>query len=278
MPQQIIKSHTKQIHFFAEPLPGLPPLKMVLIEGGKFMMGSPDGEIDRRSTESPQHEVTVPSFFMGEYLITQAQWAAVAQKMPAVKRQLKLRPAYFKDKDFNPVESIDWFDAVEFCDRLTIYSQRQYRLPSEAEWEYACRAGSQQPFHFGETISTDLANYDGTDNTDGSWSGSYGQGEKGIHRKATTPVNTFLPNANGLYDMHGNVWEWCLDHWHNTYEGAPIDGSAWLSDRENPSYVIRGGSWNNIPRYCRSATRNINPDTNSYVIGFRVMCEIPRTS
>lgn len=241
-------------------------------------MGSPDSEIDRRTNESPQHEVTVHSFFMGEYLVTQAQWAAVAQKIPAVKKQLKPRPAHFKDRDMNPVESIDWFDAVEFCDRLTIYSKRQYRLPSEAEWEYACRAGSNQPFHFGETISTDLANYNGTDATDGRWSGSYGRGEKGIYRKATTPVNTFRPNANGLYNMHGNVWEWCLDHWHDSYEGAPIDGSAWLSDQEKSSHIIRGGSWINEPRNCRSATRfNDFPVYSDLGIGFRVVCEIPRT-
>jgi formylglycine-generating enzyme required for sulfatase activity len=276
MPQQLIKPHTKQIHFFAEPLPDLPPLNMVLIEGGNFMMGSPENEIDRRPTEGPQHEVTVPSFFMSEYLVTQAQWAAVAQKIPAVKRRLQPQPARFENREMNPVEKVSWLEAVEFCDRLTTYSNRQYRLPSEAEWEYACRAGSKQAFHFGETISTDLANYNGTDST---WSGSYGRGEKGIYRQTTTPVNTFPPNANGLYDMHGNVWEWCLDHWHDNYEGAPIDGSSWLSDNKSPRYVTRGGSWFNNPRDCRSATRNIiNPEDSSSEIGFRVVCEIPRTS
>jgi formylglycine-generating enzyme required for sulfatase activity len=278
MPQQIIKPNTKQIHFFAEPLLNLPPLNMVLIESGKFMMGSPDNEIDRRTSESPQHEVTIPSFFMSEYLVTQAQWAAVANKIPSVSRKLRSEPSGFKNRDVNPVERITWFEAVEFCDRLSAYTKRKYRLPSEAEWEYACRAGSEKAFHFGETISTDLANYDGTDDAGGNWSGAYGRGEKGIHRQETTPVNTFRPNANGLYDMHGNVWEWCLDHWHDNYEGAPIDGSAWLSTNEETTYVIRGGSWNDEPRNCRSATRNnYDPEYSDFFIGFRVVCEIPRT-
>ncbi len=278
MPQLQIKNHTTEIHFFSELLPTISePLNMVLIEGGTFQMGSPETEIDQRETESPQHNVTVPSFFMSAYLITQAQWSQVAQ-LPKVNRDLKHQPSRFENRAMNPVESINWYEAVEFCDRLAAHTKRKYRLPSEAEWEYACRAGSKEAFNFGKTTTTDVANYDGTDAADGKWSGSYGDGPKGIYRQKTTPVDQFLSNAYGLYDMHGNVWEWCLDHWHNNYQGAPTDGTAWLSLGENISYVIRGGSWDNGPQLCRSASRNdINPDDSSYIIGLRVVCEIPRT-
>jgi formylglycine-generating enzyme required for sulfatase activity len=275
-----IVKHAQKIHYFDEPLDrsnlAIKPMKMVLIVGGTFDMGSPETEIDRFERESPQHEVTVSSFFMSEFLIAQAHWIAVAQ-MPQIDIKLEDAPAYFKGTDL-PVENISWFEAVEFCERLSKHSGRTYRLPTEAEWEYACRAGSKTPFHFGETITTDLANYDGTDDPDGKWSGSYGRGSKGIYRQKTTPVDTFSPNAFGLYDMHGNVWEWCLDHWHDNYQGAPTDGRAWLSDDRNARRVLRGGSWSDFPRNCRSATRfNDSPDNRFNGIGFRVVCEIPRT-
>ena len=151
---------------------------------------------------------------------------------------------------------MSWYDALEFCDRLSRLSQRTYRLPTEAEWEYACRAGTETPFHFGETITTDLANYRGEDDTDepNEYPGHYGKEPKDEYRKATTPVTHFHPLANafGLCDMHGNMWEWCLDHWHNHYEGAATDGSAWLTEDKEKRRVIRGGSWDNSPKYCRS--------------------------
>jgi formylglycine-generating enzyme required for sulfatase activity len=288
MVQLSISKHPQKIHYFEESFhPSnlvIKPMKMVLILGGTFPMGSPETEIDsaeptlhkRFDTESPQHQVTVPSFFMSEFPICQAHWIAVAQ-MPQLECNLELAPAYFKGTD-RPVEQVNWFDAVEFCKRLSEYSGRTYRLPTEAEWEYACRAGTTKPFHFGETITTDLANYDGTDDADGKWSGSYGRGSKGIYRQETTPVDTFSPNAFGLYDMHGNVWEWCQDHWHDNYEGAPTDGSAWLSEDDNAYRVVRGGSWLYDPRYCRSATRYLySPVYRIYSFGFRVVCEIPRT-
>lgn len=145
-----------------------------------------------------------------------------------MNKELDADPSNFKG-DKRPVEQVSWYDAVEFCDRLTAHTKRAYSLPSEAEWEYACRAGTRTPFHFGETITTDLANYRGTDNEEYKWSGSYGPGPKGIYREQITEVGSFgVANAFGLYDMHGNVWEWCLDDWHDNYEGAPTDGSAWL--------------------------------------------------
>ena len=169
---------------------------------------------------------------------------------------------------------------MEFCARLEQHTKRPYRLPSEAEWEYACRAGTTTPFHFGETITTDLANYRGTDDDEQqNWSGSYGKGPKGEYRVETTPVDYFgVANGFGLCDMHGNVFEWCEDHWHSNYEGAPVDGSAWLSDDDTANRVIRGGSWYINPWTCRSAYRNIDaPAFTSNHIGFRVVCSAPRT-
>jgi formylglycine-generating enzyme required for sulfatase activity len=280
MAQLLIAKHSHKIHYFEEPLDRsnlvIKPMKMVLILGGTFDMGSPETEIDRFESESPQHSVNVRSFFMSEYPIVQAHWLTVAQ-MPQIDIKLEDAPAYFKGTD-RPVENISWFEAVEFCERLSKHSGRRYRLPTEAEWEYACRAGSTTPFHCGETITTDLANYRGTDYQDPNWSGVYGRGTKGIYREQTTPVDAFLPNAFGLYDLHGNVWEWCQDHWHHNYEGAPTDGSAWLSDDKNANRSLRGGSWGDFPRYCRSATRDdLTPDYRTYRLGFRVVCEIPRT-
>jgi formylglycine-generating enzyme required for sulfatase activity len=255
-------------------------LEMVLIPAGTFLMGSPEGEIDRYSNESPQHEVMVSEFWMGRYPVTQAQWRFVVG-LPQVERALEeADPSRFKGKT-RPVEQVSWLDATEFCARLSAYTGRLYRLPSEAEWEYACRAGTQTPFHFGETITTELANYRGTDEKESNWSGSYGEGPKGKYRKETTPVGEFgIANLFGLSDMHGNVWEWCEDHWHSNYEGAPMTGSPWLNlDASGTGKrVLRGGSWYYEPRSCRSATREFNEaggrDNDD---GFRVVCVVSRS-
>ncbi|NJM68082.1 MAG: formylglycine-generating enzyme family protein [Acaryochloris sp. RU_4_1] len=152
-------------------------------------------------------------------------------------------------------------------------------MPSETEWEYACRAGTSTPFHFGETITTALANYRGTDwDYEGTtYLGNYGSGPKGQYREQTTDVGSFPPNGFGLYDMHGNVWEWCLDTWHDNYTGAPTDGSAWI-DNDNDYRILRGGSWFSLPGGCRCANRLRGyPGYRSSSDGFRVALSAPRT-
>ena len=244
-------------------------LEMVLIPSGDFIMGAATKEVDRSSNEQPQHRVKIAQpFLIGRYPITQEQWRIVA-KFPQINRELKSDPSRFKG-NMQPVENVNWYEAVEFCDRLSKHTGREYRLPSEAEWEYACRAGTSTPFHFGETITTDLANYDGDP--------IYGEGVKGKFRGETTPVNQFgIANNFGLCDMHGNVREWCEDDWHSNYENAPKDGNAWLSE-ESSNKVICGGSWNGNPIDCRSASRyDGNPEDGSVNVGFRVVCMVPRT-
>ena len=253
---------------FTEDLGNGVGLEMLYIPGGRFWMGLPESEEKRFRDESPQHKVTVPAFYMGKYPVTQQQWLAVSF-LNDINRELKPMPSGFKG-DNHPVEQVSWEDAVEFCKRLSKCTGRRYRLPSEAEWEHACRAGTTTPFHFGETLTAELANYRATS--------TYGSGPKGKDRRQTTDVGSFPANAFGLHDMHGNVWEWCLDHWHENYEGAPIDGSAWVSDGESKKRVVRGGSWYNDPRGCRSAYRYYPYLVKrNHHTGFRVVCAAPRT-
>ncbi len=274
---------TKYVQTFTEKLGADVELTMVLIPDGKFLMGSLAEEEGHLSRESPQHEVTIPEpFFMGPHPITQAQWRRVAL-LPQIKRKLEPEPSSFKDEDDDlPVNTVSWLNAQEFCGRLSRYTKHSYRLPSEAEWEYACRAGTTTPFHFGETIDAQLANYEAQDwEYEGKiYPGKYGEGELGENRKQTTPVGSLgAANDFGLSDMHGNVWEWCEDDWHDSYENAPTDGSAWLdSKNKNNEKVLRGGSWSRNPHYCRSAYRNrYNTDDQDFNIGFRVVYAPART-
>ncbi|MEM9005499.1 MAG: SAV_2336 N-terminal domain-related protein [Cyanobacteria bacterium P01_F01_bin.86] len=254
---------------YVEQLPLKQSLEMVAIPKGKFMMGSPDNEPGRDDDESPQHEVKVPGFFMGRYPVTQAQWRAVVS-LSKVARDLEPDPSSFKG-DNKPVEKVSWLDAQEFCARLVQHTGREYRLPTEAEWEYACRAETTTPFHFGEMITTGVANYNG---------GAFEGGPERESRGKTLPVGELnVYNRFGLSDMHGNVYEWCEDHWHENYEGnLPTDGSAWVNEsaKEDKERVYRGGSWDAAPRDCRSAYRVfVSPDSRYNGIGFRVSCSAP---
>ncbi|MDJ0733305.1 MAG: SUMF1/EgtB/PvdO family nonheme iron enzyme [Nostocaceae cyanobacterium] len=248
--------------FFAEDLGNGVILEMVAIPGGNFTMGSPEDEPESMDNERPQHQVTIQPFFMGKFPVTQEQYEAIMGN----------NPSYFKGKK-RPVECVSWDDAVEFCARISKRTGKSYRLPSEAEWEYACRAGTTTPFSFGDTITTDLANYNGKY--------TYGLAPKGQYREQTTDVASFPANGFGLYDMHGNVWEWCEDSWHNNYQAAPVDGSAWISKSDNDYHVLRGGSWFNNPEVCRSASRFIDAwarRDDYFNVGFRVACGVGRTS
>jgi formylglycine-generating enzyme required for sulfatase activity len=254
-----------QVEGYREALGGGVALTMVTISAGSFRMGSPEDEPDRSDDEGPQHEVTLGSFFLAQTPITQAQWRAVAgwQKLG---RDLEPDPSRFKGAN-RPVEQVSWFDALEFCRRLSQRTGQRYGLPSEAQWEYACRAGSTTPFHFGATLTPELANYDGNY--------CYGNGPKGTYREQTIDVASFPANGWGLHDMHGNVLEWCEDHWHESYNFAPGDDQPWLipAAADDELRLLRGGSWNNYPRLCRSAFRNHGRPVNAdYGVGFRVVC------
>lgn len=237
--------------------------EMVAIPEGSFLMGSSEDEPERSDDESPQHQVTVSPFFMGRYPVNQAQWRVVAA-FSEVHKRLEPDPSRVKG-DNRPVESVSWYDALEFCNRLSMMTGCNYCLPSEAQWEYACRAGTTTPFHFGEMITTEVANYDGDF--------TYNGGPKGDDRGETTPVDHFgIANAFGLSDMHGNVQEWCLDNWHENYDKAPTDGSPWLSKDESSGRVLRGGSWISYPRDCRSAYRyTFSPRYVNNFVGFRLV-------
>ena len=235
------KRERRRAEFFKEDLGNNISLEMVSIPGGTFMMGAAQNEANASSDEYPQHPVNIAAFSMAKYPITQAQWEAIMGN----------NPSNFKGAN-RPVENVNWHQAQEFCQRLSQETGKTYRLPSEAEWEYACRAKTTTPFHFGETITADLANYE-------------------CNRNQTTDVGSFPPNAFGLYDMHGNVWEWCADPWHENYTGAPDNGSVWESGGNTQLRCVRGGSWFNYPDVCRSALRSTGrPDDFGNFLGFRV--------
>jgi formylglycine-generating enzyme required for sulfatase activity len=254
-----------QAKVYQQPLAKALELTMVQIPAGSFQMGSPATEAERFEDEGPQRRVQLQSFFLGQTPVTQAQWKEVAS-WPQVDMKLNPDPAYFKGSN-RPVEQVNWGEAMEFCRRLSQRTKLFYTLPSEAQWEYACRACTTSPFAFGDTLTTDLANYNGNS--------TYGSGPKGQYREQTTEVGSFAANAWGLQDMHGNVWEWCLDHWHKDYRGARSDGSAWVKGGDQTMRLLRGGSWNDIPRHCRSADRDWrHRGDRDCSVGFR-LCRFP---
>lgn len=275
----VTKIPGQSINGFSEDLGDGVTLDLMEIPAGSFEMGSSEAEVEAAFNESktfspnakrewfmgemPKHKVTLPPFYLGKFEVTQAQWRAVAA-LPKVNIDLKPSPSNFKG-DGLPVENVNWEDALEFCDRLSKKTGRTYRLPSEAEWEYAARAGSTTPFAFGETITPDIVNYDGRY--------PFGAAPKGLNREQTSASGSLgVANAFGLYDMHGNVWEWCQDLKHANYNGAPTDGSVWTTDGDAKFRSLRSGSWNYYGRNCRSGFRyNLAPDTRVLIVGFRVV-------
>ena len=256
---EIIAKEKKQAQVFTEDLGNNVSLEMVAIPGGEFLMGTADSD----GEENPQHLVKVSPFFLSKYPITQAQWRAIAS-LPKVRLDLDLEPSHFQGGT-RPVENITKQETIEFCARLWQYTGRLYSLPTEAQWEYACRANTTTPFHFGETITTDLANYNGEY--------SYEDEPSGNFRQKTLTIGSFPPNAFGLYDMHGNVFEFCADNWHNDYQNASKDGKSRIGG--NDEYApIRGGGWKSNVFRCRSANRNDDfrrSDIKYSDIGFRVI-------
>jgi formylglycine-generating enzyme required for sulfatase activity len=250
-------------HYF-EDAGGGASISMVEISKGVVRFGSTDDEAERQSSEGPPIDVSVPSFFVSRWPITQAQWRAVARSLPKVSRELDDDPSEFKGDD-RPVEMVSWAEAREFCDRLTAHTGRDYRLPSESAWEYVCRAGTTTPFGFGPTLTVEIANVEGAV--------GYADAPASDGRTQTTPVGSLgFANRFGVYDMHGNVWEWTEDSWHDTLDGAPVDGSAWTDSGDPTVRVIRGGSWASIPADARSATRFSFLETGRRNdIGFRVV-------
>jgi formylglycine-generating enzyme required for sulfatase activity len=211
---EIIDKPSGEAEIFTEDLGDGVSLTMVKIPAGTFMMGSPESESERLEDESPQHQVSISEFYMGQTLVTKAQWQVIMSN----------NPSNFTENDQLPVDSVSWRDSMDFCQKLSQKMGKKYRLSSEAEWEYACRAGTITPFAFGETITSAVVNF-GT-------------------REKTTLVKSFPPNLFGLYDMHGNLWEWCLDEWVNNYNGAPTDGSPRgnfsRDDNKSPALLIMG--------------------------------------
>ncbi|NBO63391.1 MAG: hypothetical protein EBU88_00810 [Acidobacteria bacterium] len=231
-------------------------IEMIRVPGGRFKMGSERRQDSIFNDEGPLHEVRVREFLIGRYPVTQAEWKAV----------MATNPSYFKG-DRLPVENVSWEEAREFCRRLNqkvgLSGTSGYRLPSEAEWEYAARAGTTTDYCFGESINTDLANYDGSQSSDR---------RKGRYRGKTVEVGSLgSPNAWGLFDMHGNVSEWCEDDFHSSYDSAPADGRPWVDMIRASFRINRGGGWYDPAVNCRSSSRGYDaPGYRGFIIGFRL--------
>ncbi|MEO0409583.1 MAG: SUMF1/EgtB/PvdO family nonheme iron enzyme [Cyanobacteria bacterium P01_A01_bin.135] len=226
-------------------------LTLLRIPAGRFLMGCADTHNADWHPEGPVHRVTLRPFFLSQCLITQAQWSAVAT-FPKVALDLPLPSRQQPDR---PIHQVNWYEAREFCQRLSRQVGWRCRLPSEAEWEYACRAGTRTPFATGEDLPPELANYSSS---------------------GPISVGSFPANGFGLYDMHGNLWEWCRDGWHESYDGAPTDGTAWDSPGEpGDRHAARGGSWMDSAETCRSASRiGLAAQTCSSDLGFRIACDL----
>jgi formylglycine-generating enzyme required for sulfatase activity len=251
---EILQWTDHSVKQFRESLGSETKFDMIVVPRGFFQMGSPHSSSN--SDEKPQHLVSIRPFMMGKYLVTQGQWKAIMKKLP---------PCRFKG-DQLPVDRVSWKDAQSFCIRLSEKAGREYRLPSETQWEYACRAGTTTPFCYGETLTIAVANFNGEH--------LFREEPRGMYRHVTTEGGTYPPNAFGLYDMHGNLWEWCADNWLEDYSSSPRDDSA-FQKKDDPYRVARGGSWHEPPALCRSAARlRVLPSEADEVMGFRVVCDV----
>ncbi len=264
-PKQKKKTNTSEGQFFVEYLGTGVNLEMIFIPAGTMMMGGNKNEKGKDKNENPQHLVNLKSFYISKYPITQKQWRIVS-RFPKITRNLKQKPSFFRGDNL-PVERISWLDTQEFSKRISKYSGRTYRLPTESEWEYACRGNTTTAFFFGETMTPEFANYDQSSNTRNN------QQNLKTNTKKTTSVDNYYPNPFGIYDCHGNVWEWCEDNYVDNYLSHPIDGSAYYAPNDNPERVVRGGSWSLPAYYSRSSRRNgyITDSTYNF-IGMRIVC------
>ncbi|MDM9629068.1 SUMF1/EgtB/PvdO family nonheme iron enzyme [Rhizobium sp. S152] len=285
----------QRIRYFAENIDDQTTFEMSLLPGGEFQMGAAVGEWPAKSAESRRMQpLRIAPFAMSRTVVTQQQWLSVYDGHPeTLNWPLSPDPSSFKGGD-QPVETVSWQEATEFCARLSNISRRRYRLPSEAEWEYACRAGTTTAFHFGPTLTDTLANYCGDGGAvcgtsfereiasttyDGIEypSGTYAGGPPGVFRGKPTPVASYPPNGFGLFDMHGNVWEHCLDRWSPRLDWLPSDGSAFDTEDGDNLRALRGGAWSHNPALCRSASRDrMAQDSTGWEgrVGFRVVCEL----
>jgi formylglycine-generating enzyme required for sulfatase activity len=242
--------------------------EMVVVPAGSFMMGSPESEPERegwkRGTESPHHKVSIARpFAVGRHSVTRGQFAAFVNNT-GYKTNASWRNPGFAQEDSHPAVFVSWDDAKAYAAWLMKQSGQSYRLLTETEWEYAARAGTTTPFWWGSSITPSQANYNGNH----VYAGGGGKGE---YRKQTVAVESFMPNTWGLFNVHGNVWEWCEDIWHDDYNGAPVDGSAWLLGGEQGRRVVRGGSWDIDPLNLRSASRyGRDAEVRSGSLGFRL--------
>jgi len=231
-------------------------MKFVWIPSGEFMMGSSNQEKGRGDDEHHRKVTLTKGFYLGIHTVTQGEWLAVTGS----------NPSHFKGDKNLPVENVSWNDCQDFCKKLREKDKKPYRLPTEAEWEYACRAGTATPYHFGATLSDDLANYNARF--------TYGKGMAGVFREKTTPVGSFKANAWGLFDMHGNVWQWCND-WHGGYSAKEVIDPQ--GPKSSKTRVLRGGSWGSHPIFCRSANRNFSdPENRTEYYGVRVCFDIDK--
>jgi formylglycine-generating enzyme required for sulfatase activity len=242
-------------------------MTFVWIRPGTFKMGSPKEEKDRNAVEVEHTVELTKGFFMGVYPVTQEQWhgEVIRDYVKPWEGFDLANPSRFRSQKKLPVETVSWDDCQGFIKKLREKDKQRYRLPTEAEWEYACRAGTSTPFYFGETISTDQANYSGGT--------AVGNGKQGVNRKKTTPVGSFPPNAWGLYDMHGNVAQWCQDRFSSYTQQRAVDPQG---GEKGGSRILRGGSWEDAPARCRAACRAWDSPNNRGrgTFGFR-LCFFP---